>query len=94
MSYNCWPSGLLDASITLNQPIHTTFDESVSLHAYLDDLIISVEGLIVTSEFQVSGHFQITFVLDTNSEILKKLQRQWFSHTINSPHLKYCEGLA
>jgi hypothetical protein len=94
MSYNYLPSGLFDTSITLKGPIHTTFDELVSLHAYLDDLIVCVKRLIVTSEFQVLGHFQITFVLDTNSEILKELQRQWFSHTTNSPRLKYCEGPA
>jgi hypothetical protein len=94
MSYNCLPSGLFDTSIALRRPIHTTFDESVSLHAYLDDLIVSVKGLIATSGFQVLGHFRITFVLDTNSEILKELQRQWFSHTISSPRLKYCEGPA
>jgi hypothetical protein len=94
MSYNCLPSGLFDTSITLRRPIHTTFDKLVSLHAYLDDLIVSVKGLIVTSGFQVLGHFWITFVLDTNSEILKELQRQWFSHTISSPCLKYCEGPA
>jgi hypothetical protein len=94
MSYNCLPSGLFDTSIALRRPIHTTFDKLVSLHAYLDDLIVSVKGLIATSGFQVLGHFRITFVLDTNSEILKELQRQWFSHTISSPCLKYCEGPA
>jgi hypothetical protein len=67
MSYNCLPSGLFDTSITFKRPIHTTLDELVSLHAYLDDLIISVKGMIATSEFQVLGHFRITFVLDTNS---------------------------
>jgi hypothetical protein len=48
MSYNYRPFSLLDASITLNRHIHTNFDESINLHAYLDDLIVSVEGLIVT----------------------------------------------
>jgi ribonuclease HI len=94
MSYSFLPSGLLDTSITLKRPIHTTFDELVSLHVYLDDLIVCVKRMIVTSECQVLGHFQITFVLDTNSEILKELQRQWFSHNTNSPRLKYCEGPA
>jgi hypothetical protein len=92
MSYNCLPSGLFDTSIALKRPIHATFDELVSLHVYLDDLIVCVKRMIVTSECQVLGHFQITFVLDTNSEILKELQRQWFSHSTNSPRLKYCEG--
>jgi hypothetical protein len=50
-----------------------TFDELVSLHLYLDDLIVCVKGLIITSEFQVLAPFQIAFVLDTNSYILKKL---------------------
>jgi hypothetical protein len=92
MSYNCLPSGLFDASTTFKRPIHTTSNELVSLHAYLDDLIVCVKGLIITPEFQVLGHFQITFVLDTNSEILKELQRQWFSYNTNNPRLKYCEG--
>jgi hypothetical protein len=94
MSYNCLPYGLFDTSIALRRPIHTTFDKLVSLHAYLDDLIVSVKGPIATSGFQVLGHFRITFVLDTNLENLKELQRQWFSHTISSPCLKYCEGSA
>jgi hypothetical protein len=94
MSYNCLPSGLFEASIPLKGPMHTTFDELVSLHAYLDDLIVCVKRMIITSEFQVLGHFWITFVLDTDSEILKELQRQWFSHNTNSPRLKYCEGPA
>jgi hypothetical protein len=94
MSYKCLPSGLLDASTTFKRPIHTTFDELVSLHAYLDDLIMCVKGMIITSEFQVLGPFQITFVLDTNSYILRDLQRQLFSYNTNSPRLKYCEGPA
>jgi hypothetical protein len=49
------------------------FNELVSLHAYLDDLIICVKGMIITQGFQVLGHFQITFVLETNSEILRGL---------------------
>jgi hypothetical protein len=44
MPYKCFPSGLLDASISLKRPIHTTFNELVSLHAYLDDLIMCVKG--------------------------------------------------
>jgi hypothetical protein len=47
-SYKFLPSGLLDASIAFKRPIHTTFDELVSLHAYLDDLIVCVKGLIIT----------------------------------------------
>jgi hypothetical protein len=67
MPYNCMPSRLFDASTAFKRPIHTTFSELVSLHAYLDDLIVFVKGLIITLEFQVLGHFHITFVLDTNS---------------------------
>jgi hypothetical protein len=92
MPYKCLPFGLFDASTTLERPIHTTFNELVSLHDYLDDLIMCVKGLMITLEFQVLGHFQITFVLDTNSDILKELQRQLFSNSTNSPRLKYCEG--
>jgi hypothetical protein len=92
MSYKCLLSSLLDASTTFKRPIHTTFDELVSLHIYLDDLIVCVKGLIITSEFQVLGPFQIAFVLDTNSYILKDLQKQLFSYNTNSPRLKYCEG--
>jgi hypothetical protein len=74
------------------RPMHMTLDELVSLHLYLDDLIVCVKGLIITSEFQVLGPFQIAFVLDTNSYILKDLQKQLFSYNANNPRLKYCEG--
>jgi hypothetical protein len=94
MPYKCLPSGLFDASIAFERPIHTTFNELVSLHAYLDDLIMCVKGLMITSQFQVLVHFHIAFVLDTNSDILKELQRQLFSYSTNIPHLKYCEGPA
>jgi hypothetical protein len=85
-------SSLLDTSTTFKRPMHTTLDELVSLHLYLDDLIVCVKGLIITSEFQVLGPFQIDFVLDTNSYILKDLQKQLFSYNTNNPRLKYCEG--
>jgi hypothetical protein len=91
MPYQCLLSSLLDASTTFRRPVHTTFDELVSLHLYLDDLIVCIKGLIITSEFQVLGPFQIDFVLDTNSYILKKLQKQLFSYNANNPRLKYCE---
>jgi hypothetical protein len=94
MSYNCLISDLLDASIVFKGPIHTTFDELFNLRIYLDDLIVCVKGLIITLEFQVFGPFQIVFVLDTNSNILKELQKQLFSYNTDSPHLKYCEGPA
>jgi hypothetical protein len=57
MSYSCLSSGLLDTSIALKRPIHTTFDELVSFHVYLDDLIVCVKRLIVTPECQVLGYF-------------------------------------
>jgi len=83
---------LLDESTAFRRPVHTTFDELVSLHIYLDDLIVCVKGLIITSELQVLGPFQTAFVLDNNYYILKELQKQLFSYNTNSPHLKYCEG--
>jgi hypothetical protein len=92
--YKCLPSGLFDASTPFKRPIHTTFNELVSLHAYIDDLIMCVKGIIITSEFQVLVPFQINFSFDTNSYILRKLQRQLFSYSTNSPRLKYCEGRA
>jgi hypothetical protein len=75
MSYNCLSSSLFDASTTFKRDIHMVFKELVSLHAYLDDLIVCIKGLVIMPEFQVLGHFQITFVLDTNSKILKELHR-------------------
>jgi hypothetical protein len=94
MSYRCLLSGLLDASISFKRPIHTTFDELVSLHIYLDDLIMCVKGMVIKSDFQELGPFQIAFVFDTNSYILRDLQEQLFSYNTNNPHLKYCEGPA
>jgi hypothetical protein len=88
MYYKCLPSGLPDASTTFKIPIHTTFDELVSIHLYLDDLIVCVKGLIITSEFQVLGPFKIAFVLDTNSYILKDLQKQLFSYNTNNSSLE------
>jgi hypothetical protein len=94
MTYKRLPSGLPDASTTFKIPIHTTLDELVSIHIYLDDLIVCIKGLIITSEFQVLflGPFKIAFVLDTNSYILKDLQEQLFSYSTNGSCLKYCEG--
>ena len=92
MSYKCLFFGLLDTSTAFKISMHTPLDELVGLHLYLDDLIVCIKGLIITSEFQVWGPFQIGFVLDTNSYILKDLQKQLFSYIANSPRLKYCEG--
>jgi hypothetical protein len=52
MSYNFLPSSLFDASIPLKGPMHTTFDELVSLHAYLDDLIVCEKRLIIHHNFK------------------------------------------
>ena len=65
---------LLDTGTAFKKPTHMTLDELVSLHLYLDDLIVCVKGLMITSDFQVIGPFQIAFVLDTNSYISKYLQ--------------------
>jgi hypothetical protein len=85
---------LSDASTTFKIPIQITLDELISIHIYLDDLIIYVKGLLVTSEFQVLwlGPFKIAFVLDTNSYILKDLQEQLFSYSTNGSHLKHYVG--
>jgi hypothetical protein len=92
MYYQCLLSRILDTSIAFKRHMHTNIDELVSLHLYFDDLIVRVKGLIITPEFQVLGPFQISFVLETNSYILKNLQKQLFSYNANSPHLKYCDG--
>jgi hypothetical protein len=68
-----------------------TLDELVSLHLYLDELIVRVKGMMITSYFQVIGPFQIAFVLDTNSYISKYLQEQLFPYSTDNPRLKYCE---
>jgi hypothetical protein len=47
MSYKCLHSSLFDASTTLKRPIHMVFNELVSLHAYLDDSIICIKGLVI-----------------------------------------------
>jgi hypothetical protein len=80
-----------DSSTTFKIPIQITLDELISIHIYLDDLIIYVNGLLVTSEFQVLWlcPFKITFVLSTNSYILKNLREILLSYTTNDSHLKY-----
>jgi hypothetical protein len=92
MTYKCLLSGLPNASTTFKRPIRTTLDELISIHIYLDDLIVYVKGMIITSEFQVLflGPFKITFFLGTNSYILKDLQEQLFSYNTNGSHLKHC----
>ena len=66
-------------------------NELVSLHLYLDELMVCIKGMMITSYFQVIGPFQIDFVLDTNSYISKDLQEQLFPYNTNNPRLKYCE---
>jgi hypothetical protein len=73
MNYKCWIFSLLDTCTDFKKPMHMNLDELVSLHIYLDDLIMRVNGLMITSDFQVIDPFQIAFVLDTNSYILKYL---------------------
>jgi hypothetical protein len=94
MTYKCLFFGLPDASTTFKRPIHTTLDELISIHIYLDDLITYVKGLIITSEFQVLflGPFKISFVLDTKSYILKDSQEQLFYYSTNGSRLKHYEG--
>jgi hypothetical protein len=75
---------LSDASTTFKRPIQITLDELISIHIYLDDLIIYVKGLLVTSEFQVLwlGPLKITFVLSTNSYILKIYRSDYYPTTL------------
>jgi len=93
MSYKFWFSSLLDIVASFKRLVHISLNEFVGLHLYLDNLIVCAKGLMITSDFQVFGPFQIDFVLDTNSYILKDLQEKLFSYSANNPHLKYCEGL-
>jgi hypothetical protein len=94
MTYERMPSGLSDASTTFKIPIQITLDELINIHIYLDDLIVYVKGILITSEFQVLflGPFKIAFVLDTNSYILKDLQEQLFSYNTSDSHLKHYIG--
>jgi hypothetical protein len=91
MPYKCHLFILLDIGTSFKKTMHMTLDELVSLHLYLDDLILCVKGLMITSDFQVTGPSQIVFVLDTNSYISKDLQEKLFPYTTNIPRLKYCE---
>jgi hypothetical protein len=52
MTYEFLFSGLPDACTTFKRPIHTTLDELISIHVYLDDLIVYFKGLIITLELQ------------------------------------------
>jgi hypothetical protein len=85
---------LIDASTTFKIPIQMTLGELINIHIYLDDLIIYVKGLLITSEVQVLflGPFKIAFVLDVNSYILKDLHEKLFSYDTNGSHLKQYVG--
>ena len=69
MSYKCRLFSLLYTGTAFKKTTHMTLDELVNLHLYLDDIIVRIKGLMITSYFQVIGPFQIAFVLDTNSYI-------------------------
>jgi hypothetical protein len=49
MSYKFLFSSLPDTSTSFKIPIHPILDELISIHIYLDDLIIYIKGLIITS---------------------------------------------
>jgi hypothetical protein len=91
MPHKCQLFSLLDTGTALKKIMHMTLDELVSLHLYLDEIIVCVKGMIITSDFQVIGPFQISFILDTNSYISKYLQEQFFPYNTSIPRLKYCE---
>jgi hypothetical protein len=84
-------SGLPDASTTFKRPIQITPDELINIHIYIDDLIVYVKGLLITSKFQKLwlGPFKIAFVLGTNYYIQKYLQERLISYSTNVSHLKH-----
>jgi hypothetical protein len=94
MNYKCMLSSLHDASTTFKRLIQTTLEELISIHIYLDDVIVYVKGMTITSVFQVLflGPFKINFFLCTNSYILRDLREQLFSYSINSSHFKHYVG--
>jgi hypothetical protein len=85
--------GLSDASDTFKRPVKVTFDDLINkiIHIYLDDLIIYFKGISIVSKFQElwMGPFKISFVLGTNSYILKDLHERLFSYNTNISHLKH-----
>jgi hypothetical protein len=91
MNYEHILSSLPDASTTFKIPMQITPDKLISIHIYLDDLIVYVKGLLITLNFQNLwlGPFKITFVLGTNSYILKYLQERLSSYSTNGSHLKH-----
>jgi hypothetical protein len=91
MTYKCRLFILLDTCTSFKKTMRITLNELVSLHLYLDDLIVHDKGLMISSDFQVIGPFPISFALDTNSYISKELQEKLFPYITNNPRLKYCE---
>jgi hypothetical protein len=94
VNYESMISGLPNASTTFKRPIQINLGELIGVHIYLDDIIIYIKGLLITSEFQVLflGPFKISFVLDANSYIIKDLQEKLFSYGTNRSHLKQYMG--
>ena len=93
LTYECMPFGLSDASTTSKRPMQITLDDLIGkvIHVYLDDLIVYFKGLSIVSKFQElwPGPFKNTFVLGTNSYILKDLQERLFSYSTKGSHLKH-----
>jgi hypothetical protein len=94
VTYECMLYVLPDANTTFTIPIQITLDELISIHIYLDDLIIYVKGILITLGFQKLwlDPFKISFVPDTKSYILKDLHERLFSYTTNGSHLKHYVG--
>jgi hypothetical protein len=94
VTYERMISRLPDASTTFTRPIQINLDELISIHIYLDDLIIYVKGLLITSGFQKLwlGRYKIAFVLYNNSYILKYLHERLLSYNTNDSHLKHYVG--
>jgi hypothetical protein len=71
LTYECKPFGLYDVGTTFKKLVQITLEELINIHIYLDDLIIYVKGLLITSEFQLLflGPLKNLFVLDTKSYI-------------------------
>jgi hypothetical protein len=93
LNYECMSYGLSNAGATFKRPTQTTFDDLINkvIHIYLDDIIMYCKGISVVLKFQKLwlGSFKITFVLGTNSYILKYLQERLFSYNTNGSHLKH-----
>jgi hypothetical protein len=51
MPYKCQLFSLLDTGTAFKKTMHMTLDELVSLHLYLDELIVRVKGMMITLDF-------------------------------------------